>query len=450
MNPKLNFRGPSSIETASISDDKSPVKAVANSRDKGIQRTVANAEKEEQQANGIGASQPAVQRKFEESEETVQRKKSKGSGGFVSPSVQSGIASSKGRGNPIESGTRKMMSARFGTDFSGVRVHTNKQANQMAANVNARAFTVGQDIYFNRGEYQPETKNGKHLLAHELTHVVQQTPEVRRQMTKDDEISSASEEQISRWSVSGNTATVDQSGDTLAGLASSITGNWKDWQCIWVDNMKNQTKSWSPEYHKYIQKGDKFNVKNLKATTGVSATIVFNGADQYLQAVQAIYGGTNAANPFIDQLEGLSNSGDTPIQNLTLVGHSGATSMWGDNASFQPASHSAELAVPDGFLANNNQGPKRCWFTRNATVRFVGCSSERVAKLTADNLLRKGATATGTNAWICGWNQTAPVVQSMVSVEGPPCNWPPTATTYLTPAGFAGAAGVWVTHNGKK
>ena len=66
------------------------------------------------------------------------------------------------------------MESRFGSDFSGVRVHTDSRAVGAAGTLNAQAFTRGQDIYFGDGRYQPDTPSGQRLLAHELTHVVQQ------------------------------------------------------------------------------------------------------------------------------------------------------------------------------------------------------------------------------------------------------------------------------------
>jgi hypothetical protein len=66
------------------------------------------------------------------------------------------------------------MSSAFGYDFSGVRVHTGTKAASVATELNARAFTVGRDIAFGAGEYQPGTPIGDALIAHELAHVVQQ------------------------------------------------------------------------------------------------------------------------------------------------------------------------------------------------------------------------------------------------------------------------------------
>ncbi|HLJ33070.1 MAG TPA: DUF4157 domain-containing protein [Ktedonobacteraceae bacterium] len=81
-------------------------------------------------------------------------------------------------GQALGSGTRSFMESRFGHDFSNVRVHTNAQAVEAARSVNALAYTVGRDIVFGTGQYQPETMAGKRLLAHELTHVVQQRGQI--------------------------------------------------------------------------------------------------------------------------------------------------------------------------------------------------------------------------------------------------------------------------------
>ena len=67
------------------------------------------------------------------------------------------------------------MESRFGTDFSNVKIHTGNEAVQMSRELNAQAFMVGNDVYFNEGKYRPNSDSGKHLLAHELTHAVQQS-----------------------------------------------------------------------------------------------------------------------------------------------------------------------------------------------------------------------------------------------------------------------------------
>lgn len=87
------------------------------------------------------------------------------------------IEATRGSGKPMQESDRNFMEERMGMDFSGVRVHTGEESSGMNNALNSRAFTSGKDIYFNAGYYQPETAAGKKLLAHELTHVVQQQGE---------------------------------------------------------------------------------------------------------------------------------------------------------------------------------------------------------------------------------------------------------------------------------
>lgn len=84
------------------------------------------------------------------------------------------ITTNSTRGSPLPSTTRKEMESRIGADFSNVRIHTGAASHQANASMGARAFTTGGNIHFANGEFDPATKTGKHLLAHELTHTVQQ------------------------------------------------------------------------------------------------------------------------------------------------------------------------------------------------------------------------------------------------------------------------------------
>jgi hypothetical protein len=92
----------------------------------------------------------------------------------ASERVTQQINSAKGSGTVLDTGTKSFMESRFGTDFSGVKIHTGDYAVQMSEELNAQAFTVDNDVYFNNGKYNPNSDSGKHLLAHELTHTIQQ------------------------------------------------------------------------------------------------------------------------------------------------------------------------------------------------------------------------------------------------------------------------------------
>jgi hypothetical protein len=108
----------------------------------------------------------------------VQRKTTNGS--FeADDSVTQRIATQQGSGSLLPAETRDFMESRFDADFGKVRVHTDSEAVQLSQAVQAQAFTHGSDIYFGQGKYNPSLNEGKQLLAHELTHVVQQTSGLR-------------------------------------------------------------------------------------------------------------------------------------------------------------------------------------------------------------------------------------------------------------------------------
>ncbi len=122
----------------------------------------------------------SVQRKCAHCDQEEKMKKplmrnEQGGAGFQAPQgLASSLGATKGGGSPLPDSTRGFMENAFSTDFSRVRVHADGQAAAMSQGIQARAFTHGSDVYFNSGEYQPGSGEGRRLLAHELTHVVQQ------------------------------------------------------------------------------------------------------------------------------------------------------------------------------------------------------------------------------------------------------------------------------------
>ncbi|NHN79643.1 DUF4157 domain-containing protein [Azotobacter chroococcum] len=105
---------------------------------------------------------------------------------MTQPSMAAGVAPASvhrvlaSPGRPLELGLRQDMEQRFGHDFSQVRVHTGSAAEQSAREVNANAYTVGHDIVFGGGRFAPTSNAGQRLIAHELTHVMQQSASRRR------------------------------------------------------------------------------------------------------------------------------------------------------------------------------------------------------------------------------------------------------------------------------
>jgi Domain of unknown function (DUF4157) len=95
-------------------------------------------------------------------------------GGLVHPDVQAAIAAAKGGGERLDRRLSESLSAGFGAPVDQVRVHTGEGADALARAVSARAFTVGQDIFFANNEYRPGTRDGNELIKHEVAHTQQQ------------------------------------------------------------------------------------------------------------------------------------------------------------------------------------------------------------------------------------------------------------------------------------
>src|SRR5690606_28139583 len=136
-------------------------------------------DKYEQEADAMAdqVMRMTVQRKCkhcEEEEKRIHRKETDLVAPPVDEEFETYVTSLHGRGTVLPQSERDFFEPRFGYDFSNVRIHTGSDAAQSADRINALAYTAGTHIVFNTGQYQPGSENGKRLLAHELTHVVQQ------------------------------------------------------------------------------------------------------------------------------------------------------------------------------------------------------------------------------------------------------------------------------------
>jgi len=154
----------SSIQKKDMPAEEEPVQ-------KQEEEEAVQQQEEEEAVQQKGEEEEAVQK--QEEEEAVQPK-SDGSG-EPGASVEYRLKSSRGRGEKMDKSTQIEMESGFGTDFSDVNIHKGSEAQAMNKELGAQAFTNGKDVFFNEGKYNPSTEEGKHLLAHELTHTIQQT-----------------------------------------------------------------------------------------------------------------------------------------------------------------------------------------------------------------------------------------------------------------------------------
>lgn len=142
-----------------------------------IQRKCEHCEEEDKKIKGEESTRSTViQRKCQhcEDEEKLQRKEN-GSGAINAGSgLDNYVSTLSSSGQALSAKDRQFFEPRFGQDFSNVRIHTDTGAARSAQSINALAYTTGNHIVFNTGQYSPESDKGKKLIAHELTHVVQQ------------------------------------------------------------------------------------------------------------------------------------------------------------------------------------------------------------------------------------------------------------------------------------
>ncbi len=117
---------------------------------------------------------------FTGSEKYIQKREEGNLSDTSDQNISSQLNSSKGAGSPLPSDTKDQMESSFGADFSGVRIHTDSRAEGMSNALHAQAFTNGNDVYFNKGKYNTTNTEGQHLLAHELTHTIQQGAAVQK------------------------------------------------------------------------------------------------------------------------------------------------------------------------------------------------------------------------------------------------------------------------------
>ncbi|MFN7378036.1 MAG: DUF4157 domain-containing protein, partial [Pseudanabaena sp.] len=141
-----------------------------------IQREASMEEEEELQMKPISSIQREAEMEEEEElqmKSLVQRRENLG-GGEASLDLESSIQSARGSGQSLDPNLQDKMGQAMGADFSGVKVHTDSQSDQLNKSIQAKAFTTGQDVFFRQGAYNPSSASGQELIAHELTHVVQQ------------------------------------------------------------------------------------------------------------------------------------------------------------------------------------------------------------------------------------------------------------------------------------
>ncbi|RPH32886.1 MAG: DUF4157 domain-containing protein [Bacteroidales bacterium] len=174
IQPKLEVNPPNDIYEKEADNVADKVSRMPSNASENLQMSPKEDEENKIQMKPADEDE-SISMKPEDEEDKIQMSPSEGQNvPQVSSELTSQLNSTKGQGNPLSDDVSKEMGQNIGGDFSNVRVHTDSNAIQMSKELGAKAFTHGNDIYFNNGQYSPENSSGKHLLAHELTHTIQQ------------------------------------------------------------------------------------------------------------------------------------------------------------------------------------------------------------------------------------------------------------------------------------
>lgn len=333
----------------------------------------------------------------------------------------------RSEGEPLAAGVRAFFETKLGYDFSSIRIHAGDKPSASAAAVDARAYTFGRHLVFGAGEYEPATREGRLLLAHELIHSVQQGAAPRIEEGREAgralpglAISRDPAREVRRWKIAGTEARAEKDGESLRKLARSVGAEGESWQCIVPLEMSaadgpDRPADFNRHYERHVSENDRFDVSNLLASNGPSVSLhILNGAaanTRLKDFLPLFYPGIGyMPSAAVDEhLREAAASGMSPVRQFVIAGHvGGGASMMSDpegNGRYSP--QAVDPSPPPSFLnVSPAHGvpelPRPCWFTRDASVRAVGCDSAEFGVQFAKTYLRKGAEAAATTAAVHG------------------------------------------------
>ncbi|MBE6420426.1 MAG: RHS repeat-associated core domain-containing protein [Akkermansiaceae bacterium] len=246
---------------------------------------------------------------------------------------------------------------------------------------------------------------------------------------------------------------IARKGDTLMELARSISGNISDLACLWpIEDTADHG------YPNRIKACDRYDVSNLTETEGKQVEYYLergrNGRPS-LNAYSEIFPNSTfmEASKVPQKIKEISNEGGTPIGHFVSAGHGGVSGSPNPDKKEKRQSYSVtqilNLAVKRQTFeyAKKRKGPIRCWFTRSAKVRFSGCSSSATAREFAKKVLRKGATALGTNQKIANFYKDGTAWIRIKGISNEKKQW----VSGVDLPYFSNAASrvIWETHNGE-
>jgi len=369
-------------------------------------------DKQEKEQNGADKElqrRPVFESDGDPNEGNTLKRSSQSAAPDVSPQTQQKIEGSKGGGEPLPANTREEMEGAMGRDLSGVRIHNNSEAAGLSNDLQAQAFTHGNDIYFGAGKYDPQSQAGQHLLAHEVAHTVQQGSGVKKKIQR----------KPTKGDVSGNAgqvATAENPIDTTASKESlfvpkiNIPG-------LKLGLMPGSTTNYS--FKKTERSGKHLADWNDAATKGAGFDTVFNN-----KKTAEIPKEANASNFFmtLESEKKLTNLKHLFTGSITQLKTTFARPFWNDKGheinNGYDVDHKVELQL------GGKDGISNLWMLEAAANRSSGSNinteitSKVEAALNAITTMPDGQTKPGAAEVMSKYTITAGTLDGSLPISG--------------------------------
>ncbi len=273
-------------------------------------------------------------------------------GGEVTPEIERRVQNARGHGQPLAEQARTPLERAFGADFRDVRVHTDSEADALNQSLSARAFTTGADIFFRQGEYNPGSRAGQELLAHELTHVVQQgaspqTAVQRQEESADDtptpEQKAAAQAKAAQAKARASSSKAKGENDTAASLTEATGERAEGEAPKQIATQSLAAGQISDVAQQEMETRQQAQAETAQAEAAQQQTTAQQTQQQVIAASQAAMTEATAIAP--------------PVPVLTATSAAGATAS-GGSAGLEGATAAAQTSVEQAFAAAQNPPDK--------------------------------------------------------------------------------------------
>ena len=323
-------------------------------KEEKLQRATGKKEEEKkvQRATDKKEEEKVMKKEEKKEEEKVHKKESVSSPANSTATASNYIGSINGKGQSMGAGVQSFYESRIGGDFSDVKIHTGKEAADSAKDINAQAYAYGNHIVFNEGKYQPETSEGKHLLAHELAHVVQQSDKEQKNIdrfaiTSADKVRSLEVEKAEVDFAAKGAVAIKRDGVVSKRFTEIRKGKISAKEKTAVDNID---KRWDTVINNISATGGIIDVKTLhKEFAGIRTNLTADKADTTNITNKNVL---DAIEKFHEIMESIVNLGEKINDEFYTVGSAVVPEFFRFDTDFKSADTAKVIATIKGATFN--------------------------------------------------------------------------------------------------